>query len=247
MGVLDFILDPVFGPLLKLQPVWAILIISLVVSFIIVIIYRLLTNQKEMKALKDEIKSHQKQMREFKNEPQKVLEIQKKAMQVNMKYMGKSMKPTIITFIPIILIFGWMQAHLAYAPLTPDQPFNVDVLAAKGITSGTVHLDVPEGLSVIGDIERELVEGKTNFTLKGEAGEYDASFTLQNKSVDVSILITNEAAYAPVQQSFKDASIAKVVLGNKTLKVFWKLNWLWSYILFSIVFSIALRKIMKVY
>ena len=123
MGILDFILDPVFGPLLKLQPIWAVLIISLVVSLIIVIIYRLLTNQKEMKALKDEIKSHQKQMRELKNEPQKVLEIQKKAMQVNMKYMGKSMKPTIITFIPIILIFGWMQAHLAYAPLIPDQPF----------------------------------------------------------------------------------------------------------------------------
>ena len=81
--VFESLLDPVFSPLLQLHPLWGIAIISLILTWIITLVYKWVTDQKLMKELKDDIKSVQKEMKEFKDNPAKVIEIQKKAMEKN--------------------------------------------------------------------------------------------------------------------------------------------------------------------
>ena len=102
---LDVPLDFMLGWLLKLTPFWSILIMSFILSLLIVLIYKITTNQTLMKSLKEEIKSLQKQMKELKHDPTKMMEVNKKAMETNMKYMGQSFKPMLFTFLPIIIIF----------------------------------------------------------------------------------------------------------------------------------------------
>ncbi|MFC1801814.1 EMC3/TMCO1 family protein, partial [Nanoarchaeota archaeon] len=121
MAFLEGVLNPVLDPLLNLGPFWAILIISLVISLLITLIYKLVTNQKKMKELKTEMKESQKKMKELKDQPEKVMAMQKAAMKKNLEYMKHSFKPTLITFIPIILIFGWLQGSLAFEPIMPGQ------------------------------------------------------------------------------------------------------------------------------
>jgi len=53
-------------------------------------------------------------------------------MQTNSKYMMQSMKSTFITFLPIILIFGWMNANIAYEPLFPNEEFTIDAVFNRG-------------------------------------------------------------------------------------------------------------------
>ena len=48
-------------------------------------------------------------MKNHKEDKEKFAEINKKAMSKNLELMKHSMKPTIFTFIPIILIFSWMR------------------------------------------------------------------------------------------------------------------------------------------
>ena len=136
--MLDAFFDKIFGFMLSWPPFWSILVLSLLISLIIVLIYKWMTDQNEMKRLKDELSSRQKQMKELKNDPEKLMKAQKEAMSVNMKYMGKSMKPTLITFIPIILIFGWMNTHFAYEPLLPNEEFTLTANFQKEIT-GNLH------------------------------------------------------------------------------------------------------------
>ena len=119
MGFMDPFFDVTLGPLLVLPPIVSIFIVSFAVSLFIVLIYKWMTDQNEMKRLKDKLKDFQKEMRELKNQPDKMMAVQKEAMGVNMDYMKKTMRPTLITFIPIILIFGWLSAHFAYEPLLP--------------------------------------------------------------------------------------------------------------------------------
>ena len=76
-------------------------------------------------------------------------------MQTNMKYMGLSMKPTLVTFIPIIIIFGWMHAHLAYNPILPNQDFTVS--AEFKSSEGNIELSVPEGLIIISDSTQTII------------------------------------------------------------------------------------------
>ncbi len=246
MTFLDPAFDKVFGFMLNWPPLLAILLLSFIISLIIVIVYKFMTNQAEMKRLKDELSAHQKKMKELKNEPEKMMKAQKEAMSVNMQYMTKSMKPTLITFIPIILIFGWMNAHFAFEPLMPNEEFTLAVNFEKEI-AGNVTVAVPEGLEVVGDTTKEISDKTATFKLKGKEGEYYATLSSNGQEVDKKIIITTERKYAPVIETYKNDVFKTAKLGNETLKVFWKISWFWSYIIFAILFSTVLRKAMKIY
>ena len=77
MAYYDF-LNVVFSPLLKLPPTVAIATMAFIISLLIIIITKYTTNQALMKQLKDEIKEHQKQLKQLRSEPAKAMEIQKK-------------------------------------------------------------------------------------------------------------------------------------------------------------------------
>jgi len=174
------------------------------------------------------------------------MQTQKEAMSINMKYMGKSMKSTLITFIPIILIFGWMNAHFAYEPLLPGEEFTLTATLGKDVISN-VTISAPEGLEVIGEKTQTTQDQKAQFTLKGQEGDYFVTLASNAQEVDKRIIITPERKYAPVIENYKNDVFKSAQLGNKTLKVFWKINWFWAYIIFAIVFSMILRKMLKVY
>src|SRR3990172_5722393 len=238
MTFLDPFFDKAFGFMLNWPPLLAILVLSFIISLIIVLVYKWMTDQNEMKRLKDELSSHQKKMKELKSDPEKMMKAQKEAMSVNMQYMSKSMKPTLITFLPIILIFGWMNANFAYESLMPNEAFTLAANFEKEI-SGNATITVPEGLEIVGDATKEITDGTATFTLKGTEGEYYATLASNGQEVDKKIIITTKRKYAQVLETYKSDVFKTAQLGNETLKVFWKINWFWAYIIFAIVFSMV--------
>ena len=122
---LDPIFDFLFGWMLNLDPLWSIMILSLFMSLLVIYITKWTTDQNLMKHLKDESKELQKQIKALKDKPDEMMKVQKQHMESSMKYMKQSFRPLIFTFIPIILIFGWINAHLAWEPITPEQEFAV--------------------------------------------------------------------------------------------------------------------------
>jgi len=239
-------LDSIFGFLLNWPPYLAIIFLSFVISLLIVIIYRFMTNQDEMKRLKGELKEYQKKMKATRDDPDKLMKIQKEAMSINMQYMSKSMKPTLITFLPILLLFGWMNAHFAYAPLTPGEEFTLTAQLEEGINSN-VSIDVPEGLAVVGPATKEITDGYVSFALKGEAGEYYATLEHEGKKQDKRILITEGREYASVSESYNEGVFERIELSNERLIVAFGLTWIWIYIICAILFSTTLRKALKIH
>jgi uncharacterized membrane protein (DUF106 family) len=84
-------------------------ILSIVLSMFVTLVYKFMTDQVLMRELKGQLKIHQKQMRDCRDNPTKMSEISKKSMSVNMKYMSQSMKPMLITLLPFLLIFHWLR------------------------------------------------------------------------------------------------------------------------------------------
>jgi len=104
-------LDPVLGPLMNISSPWNLLLISFILTAIITLLYKFLTDQKLMKELKEEMKEFQKEIKGLRDDPKKMMEVQKLAFEKNMKYMLQSLKPTLFTFIPIIFIFSWLRSY----------------------------------------------------------------------------------------------------------------------------------------
>ena len=248
--VFDNLLNPVLGPLLNLPSLWAVVLLSFLISLIITLIYKFTTNQSLMKDLKDEMKAFQKEIKELRNEPQKAMEVQKRSMKVNMKYMSHSMRSTLFTFIPIILIFGWMTTHLSYDPILPGQDFTTTVVVGKDI-SGEIELSAPEGLIIEGSAVKEVKDSEVKWVLNGKEGEYLLEYLFNNQKYTKDVLITEGKSYAAPIKNINDGNIGVIKVDNKknlVLNLFgWKIGWLGTYIIFSLIFSIVLRKIIKVY
>lgn len=104
-------LNPVLEPLMSIPAPWNVLLLSFILTLIMTLLYKFLTDQKLMKELKDEMKELQNEMKTLKDNPERMMEVQKKAMERNMKYLLQSLKPTLVTFIPILIIFAWLRAY----------------------------------------------------------------------------------------------------------------------------------------
>ena len=148
MAFLSGFFNLIFGWAMPLGTPYNLIIITFIITLFITLVYKFATNQERLKKLMEEIKIIQDEAKSLKNEPAKAIEKQKQLSPLMLEQFRHSFRPMLITFLPIILIFGWLRE----------------------------------------------------------------AFTVNNESI-------------------------KVIFG---------LNWIWSYILFSLVFSIIIRKILKV-
>lgn len=92
---------------------------SAAISFGFALAYKVFGDQATMRELKKDLKKYQKLMREHKHDAEKVKELSAESMKLNMAYMRKSMKPMMITFIPVIFIFQWLRATLSGTIIIP--------------------------------------------------------------------------------------------------------------------------------
>ncbi len=101
------LLNPTAGMLLAWNLDWGFLILVLIISLLTTVIQKYATDQEAIKTLKAEQKAMQKEVRKFKHDPQKMMGMNKEALPLMFKIMELSMKGTIFTIIPFILLFRW--------------------------------------------------------------------------------------------------------------------------------------------
>jgi len=250
MAIYSF-LNPVLNPLLGLPPLLSIFIVSGLMALLITLINKFATNQTLMKDIRTRQKSLNKRMKEAKSDPDKLAKIQKESMELSGKQMKGSLKSMIFTFVPAILIFGWLSAHIAYYPLVPDQPFEVS-LQFQEFVDGDVSLNV-DGESV--GLSKPIQDSRVSFKLKLGEGDHVLTYDLDGEpmpgEVYTDVFITSENRYAPVESSYKNQPVSKITLSNEKIIPIPisqnHLGWLGTYIIFSIAFSFGFRKLLKVY
>lgn len=249
----DF-LNPVFGPLLQLGPFWAISILSLVITLVMTVIYKFVTDQKLMKSLKDEQKEYQKEIKSLKDSPKEMMKVQKEMMKKNMEYMKHSLKPTLITMIPILLIFGWMAANLAFEPIYPNETYSITALFDEK-ANGQVTLIPDNATKVISDPTQTIKE-KVIWKLKSSSlGNHVIGVRYNNQTYNKKVLISTDLKTEEEIATFDHSDLKQIKIDYKDLKplgpnfsIFgWHPGWLGIYIVLSIVLSMILRKLMKVY
>ena len=117
----------VFGPIIKLGNPFNIIIISFILTLIVNLAMKFFTNQKVMKSLKEETEYFKEEMKKFKNDPQKLIEIQKKSMETSLKYLKHSLPATLVTLLPLLLIFGWLRQTFPPEQNLLSLPFGINL------------------------------------------------------------------------------------------------------------------------
>jgi uncharacterized membrane protein (DUF106 family) len=253
MAFLDPVFDPILQPLINLSPFWAIVILAVIVSLLITLVYKVATDQKKMKDMKGKQKDYQKQMKELRSNPEEMMKVQKEAMKLNMEYMKSSFKPTLITMIPILLIFGWMAGHLSFEPIYPGETYSVSADFLEEI-KGEAELIADEGTELIDLAKQDIIGGKATWKIKSSEGEHYLTVKVGKDEQSKKVLITKELRTEEAVSIFQHSDIKQITINyNKlrplgTFEIFgWQPGWLGLYIIFSLIFSMVLRKLLKIY
>ena len=107
--VLDGFFNAIFGPIINnFPPLFSMAFITLIITIIITVVYKYLSNQHEVKTAKEETKVLQQELKKHKDNPAKMMEINQEIMKRSATLMRNSFKPTLITLIPLLIIFGWL-------------------------------------------------------------------------------------------------------------------------------------------
>ncbi len=114
MAVLPFLyrgMDVSLGQIFKIPEPYALLFFSVLITLFLTLCYKYFTDQHVLRSLKERTSALQKKLKENKDNPAKISEIQKQLLETNFEYLGRSLKPTMITFLPLIIIFGWLKQY----------------------------------------------------------------------------------------------------------------------------------------
>jgi uncharacterized membrane protein (DUF106 family) len=108
---IHFILDPTAGAVLNWNLTIGMLFIVFILSLIITVIQKYTTDQKALKELKEEQKKLQKEMKEARNDPQKMTDLNKRNMEMMPKQFKLGMGSIAYTAIPFVLFFRWFNDY----------------------------------------------------------------------------------------------------------------------------------------
>jgi uncharacterized membrane protein (DUF106 family) len=107
--VFDNFLNSTLGVFIQWDPFYGLLVISFILMLLTTLIYKYFTDQEAMKSLKQEMKDIQKEMKEFKDDPAKMMELQKQSFSKMMESFKHQIKPMLITFVPFFILFPWLR------------------------------------------------------------------------------------------------------------------------------------------
>ncbi|MEK6839607.1 MAG: EMC3/TMCO1 family protein [Nanoarchaeota archaeon] len=111
MAIVKPILDVIFSPLTNnLPPQLSLIVISILITFLITIAYKYLSNQQAIKALRDEIKILQEEIKKNRDNKEKVMDLNTQLMKKNWPLMRHTMWPSLYTLIPVLILFSWLRA-----------------------------------------------------------------------------------------------------------------------------------------
>lgn len=100
-------LDPTLGKLLDWRINLGFFAVVLFFTFVTTLLQKYLTDQALLKHLREEQKAIQAEMKQYRDHPEKVLELNRKSMEIAMKIMPISMRPVVYTTVPFLLLLRW--------------------------------------------------------------------------------------------------------------------------------------------
>ena len=110
------ILNPTAGFLMNWNLTRGMMIVVLIITFITTLVQKYGTDQETLREMKKEQKILQEEMKKYKDNPEKIMELQKKQLEFIPKTMKLSMRAIAYTGIPLILSFRWFMDYFELIP-----------------------------------------------------------------------------------------------------------------------------------
>ncbi len=268
-SVLNKVFDVLFLPVRGLGPWAAMILVSLLTSFLMLLIFRHTSNQAGIKKEKNRIKAHLLELRLFKDNMGVQLKAQGRILLANFKYVGHNMRPMLVMIVPVLLILIQLNLWFGAASLKPGE----SVLVKVRLAEGKYPSEVPAALAASGELEIETPplriedEAEIDWRLRAKtAGEGRLTLTVGGETVvkSASVGATRlspiptlkpgrnllDQIFNPGEAPLPSSSVVRSVevrYPPAAMRLFgMNIHWLIVYFILSIAFGYAFKGLFKV-
>ncbi len=173
----------VFGPFVKLGPLYSISGISIIISFIFSALYLVLVNQETMKRIKSEQKEMQQKMKNAqKSKDDKALkDLFSTSMQLNNRMMMLTIKPMIASMLVFFIMIPWLSG--TYGDITVKLEDDKGALKYVGATVINENVTVSDSGAITIGSKTYTAGDKIELAEKTWAAQYNkdkSQIVLQN-------------------------------------------------------------------
>jgi len=198
--------DVLCVPFKHLHPWWGLLALSLLTGLIMLLIFRLTSNQEGIQQVKNRIKAHFFEIRLFKDDLGLMLEAQKNILKANFRYMKYSLKPMLFLIVPVVLIMIQLSVRFDRQALKVGESAIVKLKFKDSAPfEENAVLEAPEGVTIETPSLRMRQGKEIDWKIKAERqGIFELMFALNYGMVTKRLAVNGTLTRLSVRRVSKD-------------------------------------------
>ncbi len=267
--VLGKFFDLLFLPFRTLHPWAGMVFISLLTGLLMLLIYRVTSDQAGIRRVKDKIKAHLLELRLYKDNMGVTMKAQGRILRANLRYIVLNFKPLLVMIVPLVLILAQINLWFGAEPLQAGRSAILRVELAPGtrLLDLDLALAAPDQVAVETPPLRIEELREVDWRIRPEsAGVFDLTVRAGEHSVNKTVVVggppLQKVSTQKVGRRFLDAllypgekplpraspvrSIEIAYPAQRLRFLGVRLHWLIAYFGLSIIFGFALKRPFKV-
>ncbi len=264
--IITALFDVLLYPFGTLEPVWGLVLVSVVTGAAMVWIFGRISNQQRVRTLKAAMKGHLLEVWIFREQLRNVLKAEGRVLRDTGKYLLCSLPAFVVLMIPVVVIMIHLQARYGCRPLLAGEHALVKVFLAEPFAenSADVKLQVPEGLVLETPALRIPRCREVDFRVgAARPGRYQLDVEVPGETVTKSVevgpscgplssLRSNrpfDRLLNPAEAGLPSGPIAAVEIAYPSETVSlggFRCHWLWPFLILSLAAGYALKGVFRV-
>jgi hypothetical protein len=244
------------------------LFISIATGGVMLLLFKAMSNQEAMKAVKAKIGAYFLEMRLYKDDASTVMASQRRVLRANLGYMRYAVLPALVMMVPVLLIMIQLNLRYAHTALKPGEVVTVKVMLPAGadVMSERLTLTPASGIEKASPAVRIPALGEVDWKIRLTAPG-PQSLTLASNAAEMTLPVSGVSTISPVYADFKQASFwdglvnpgapaipatmpvrsVEIKYPERTFNFgLFRLSWLWTFLVISMAFGVVLKFIFKV-
>jgi uncharacterized membrane protein (DUF106 family) len=262
-GALTRLFGLLLGPFENGQAFAGIIVVSLVTGAVMMLLFKVTSNQQGMKAVKAKIAAYFLEMRLYKDDFAAVMASQRRVLAANLGYMKLALLPAVVLMIPVVLIMVQLNLRYAERGLAPGETAMVKVTVAEGadVIAQGLTLVPSDGVEKASPAVRIPSLGEIDWKIRlTRPGVHEMKLT--SGSGEITLPVYGGSAIKPMYSTFRKASFWDGLLNPgspavpkamqiESVKIayaprafnfgLFSLSWLWTFLIVSMAFGLVLK------
>ena len=254
------------GFVLTDAPTGIVIALSLVIGLLMVVVFRYTSDQKAIRAAKDQLKAHLLAVRLFQDQLPVVLASYGRIIRGTGRYLRLAFKPLLFVVIPLILLIVQLDRYLGLSPFQAGEAILLTVHTANAEVLDVVKVALPAGMEATAPPVHVPASNEVIWRVVAHrSGVYDIGVDADQQTFSKRVVVSSELArlspvrlHGPWWERFfisgehalpENSPIQSIAVNypDRTIYFAWmEWSWIWLFFVLSLLAGFFFKTVLRI-